>query len=87
MPPLLQHFRRDPDIAAQIPSTLSKVVLAADSYAKIATMTQQNQLDVLNSCLGAIEFIKRNQIGSAHSALDNIGYDETDTEQIEDDGE
>jgi hypothetical protein len=50
-------------------------------------MTQQNQLDVLNSCLGAIEFIKRNQIGSAHSALDNIGYDETDTEEIEDDGE
>ena len=50
-------------------------------------MTQQNQLDVLNSCLGAIEFIKRNQIGSAHSVLDNIGYDETDTEEIEDDGE
>lgn len=75
------------DIAAQIPSTLSKVGMATDSFTKIAAMAQQNHLDVLSSYLGAIDDIKRSQIGTAYSALDDVGYEETDDENCEDDAE
>lgn len=75
------------DMVAQIPTTLSKVGLASDSYAKIAAMTQQNQLGALSSCLAAIDSIKMSQVGPIHSALDNVGFGETDGEDIEDDVE
>ena len=75
------------DMAAQIPSSLSKVGLATDSFAKITAMAQQNQLNVLCSYLEAIDSIKWNQIGPAYSALDNVGFGEIDGEGIEDDAE
>lgn len=79
------------NIAAQIPSTLSKVGLATDSFTNIAAMSQQDQLGVLSSYLGAIDAIKRSEIGTAYSALGNIGSDigcdEADKEDIEDDAE
>lgn len=79
------------DIAAQIPSALSKVGMATDSFTKIAAMAQQNHLDVLSSYLGAIDVIKRSEIGTAYSALGNIGSDigcdEADKKDIEDDAE
>lgn len=75
------------DMAAQIPSSLSKVGLATDSFAKISAMARQNQLNALSSYLEAIDSIKWNQIGPAHSALDNVGFGETDGEGIEDDAE
>ena len=75
------------DMAAQIPSSLSKAGLATDSFAKITAMARQNQLDALNSYLEAIDSIKWNQIGPAYSALDNVGFGETGGEGIEDDAE
>jgi hypothetical protein len=75
------------DMAAQIPSSLSKVGLATDSFAKISAMARQNQLNALSSYLEAIDSIKWNQIGPAYSALDNVGFGETDGEGIEDDAE
>lgn len=75
------------DIAAQIPSSLSKVGLATDSFAKITAMARQNQLNALSSYLEAIDSIKWNQIGPAYSALDNVGFGETDGEGIEDDAQ
>ena len=75
------------DMAAQIPSSLSKVGLATDSFAKITAMARQNQLYALSSYLEAIDSIKWNQIGSAYSALDNVGFGETVGEGIEDDAE
>jgi len=48
-------------------------------------MSRQNQLNALSSYLEAIDSIKWNQIGPAYSALDNVGFDETDGEGIEDD--
>lgn len=75
------------DMAAQIPSSLSKVGLATDSFAKITAMAQQNQLNALSSYLEAIDSIKWNQIGPAYSALDNVGFGETGGEGIEDDAE
>lgn len=75
------------DMAAQIPSSLSKVGLASDSFAKITAMARQNQLNALSSYLEAIDSIKWNQIGPAYSALDNVGFGETVGEGIEDDAE
>lgn len=75
------------DMAAQIPSSLSKVGLATDSFAKISAMARQNQLNALSSYLEAIDSIKWNQIGLARSALDNVGFGETDGGNIEDDVE
>ena len=75
------------DMAAQIPSSLSKVGLATDSFAKISAMARQNQLNALSSYLEAIDSIKWNQIGPAHSALDNVCFGETDGGNIEDDVE
>lgn len=75
------------DMAAQIPSSLSKVGLATDSFAKITAMARQNQLNALSSYLEAIDSIKWNQIGPAYSALDNVGFGETVGEGIEDDAE
>lgn len=79
------------DLAAQIPSTLSKVGLANDSFTKIAAMAKQDQLGALSSYLGAIDAIKRSQIGTARLAFDNIdydiGYNEAGKYAIEDDAE
>lgn len=75
------------DMAAQIPSSLSKVGLATDSFAKITAMARQNQLNALSSYLEAIDSIKWNQIGPDYSALDNVGFGETVGEGIEDDAE
>lgn len=75
------------DIVAQIPSTLSKVGPATDSFTKIAAMAQQNLLDVLSSYLSEIDAIKGSQIGAARSALDDVGFDEADDEGREDDAE
>lgn len=85
---LKYNFNNDySDIAARFISTLPKVGLANDSFSKIAAMTRQDQLNVLSSYLEAIDSIKWNQIGPAHSALDNVGFGETDGEGIEDDVE
>lgn len=50
-------------------------------------MARQNQLNALSSYLEAIDSIKWNQIGLARSALDNVGFGETDGGNIEDDVE
>lgn len=85
---LKYNFNNDySDIAARFISTLPKVGLANDSFSKIAAMTRQDQLNVFSSYLEAIDSIKWNQIGLARSALDNVGFGETDGGNIEDDVE
>lgn len=85
---LKYNFNNDySDIAARFISTLPKVGLANDSFSKIAAMTRRDQLNVFSSYLEAIDSIKWNQIGLARSALDNVGFGETDGGNIEDDVE
>lgn len=75
------------DASDQLSSALLRHNLATDSIGRNADLVLQSQAAALRLLGEVIAASRTGQIGNIHSALDNVGYDEADKEDIEDDAE
>lgn len=79
--------KKYPDASEQLSSVLRHFNLVTDSVGRNADLVLQNQTGALRLLDKAIAASRADQIGRIRSALDDIGYDGADKEDIEDDSE
>lgn len=79
--------KKYPDASEQLSSVLRHFNLVTDSVGRNADLVLQNQTGALRLLDKAIAASRADQIGRIRSALDDIGYDGADKEDIEDDFE
>lgn len=79
--------KKYPDASEQLSSVLRHFNLLADSVGRNADLVLQNQTGSLRLLDKAIAASRADQIGRIHSALNDVGYDEADKENIEDEAE
>lgn len=75
------------DASDQLSSALLRHNLATDSIGRNADLVLQSQAAALRLLGEVMAASRAGQIGNIHSALENVGYDEADKEDIEDDAE
>lgn len=79
--------KKNADVSERLLSALLCFNLLTDSIVRNADFVFQNQTGALRLLDKAKAASRADQIGRIHSALDDVGYDEADKEDIVDDAE